>query len=55
MEETENRTSRPRFLKQLVTTLAAGIGVLAFASNTGAQPLNCCPSTCTTCSAAEVL
>lgn len=44
MEET-NRTSRTRFLKQLGATLAAGVGVLAFASNTGAQVLNCCPDT----------
>lgn len=50
MLETD-RTSRTGFLKQLGATLAAGIGVLAFASSSRADVLNCCPdSNCGPCS-----
>jgi hypothetical protein len=50
MEGSEKRTSRTRFLRHLVTTFAAGAGVLALTSHASAQVLNCCPdSRCGPC------
>lgn len=45
-EETEKKTTRKRFLKQLGVTLAVGVGAGAFASTALAdhQAGHCCPS-----------
>lgn len=42
MEENENRTSRARFLRQVVLTLGAAVGAGALASHAFAQPGQCC-------------
>jgi hypothetical protein len=48
MEETETRTSRPRFLKQVAMTLAAAVGAGALAARAQANPGQCCYN-CTDC------
>lgn len=48
MEETE-KTSRPRFLRQLGVTLAAALGVGVFAKQAFASTLCCWDSGCATC------
>jgi hypothetical protein len=42
IEKLESRSTRPRFLKQLVATAGAGIGVLVVATRAEGQVLNCC-------------
>lgn len=50
-EPEQKKTTRPRFLKQLVTSLAVGVGAaaaLAGAALADHQPPHCCPN-CIAC------